>query len=522
MHHRPLLRSSLLLLVALPAGLALAACSATSPRNDFEGEGGDNPIIPTGPGQGGAGGAGTSSGGQGGIDIIEPTTSSSGAGGSIVPIDPCNTSCGPEELCDDAHLGTDDNCNGTIDEGCSCSPGQAKACFKGDPAKRNTAGCFDGTQACGELGTWGPCVGGVHATTDPADAGCYAGTADGCQAITAVPFADVALKTGTGSFSTGATNESWTVTCPAGITSCPGVTAPDGFKPLQSGEYTVTYTRTVGGAEASCTYPLIVGDRGLRVELEWEHTLGGTGVDIDLHMHQPGTTYSWSMNGEKGADCGYANCTADEIDGFGNYFGSPPKWFADTAPFGEPVNWYKDPDPNKNSCYFAPRGKGKTWKDMGKGCHNPRLDLDNITCDPSVTNVDSSSFCAPENINVDFPPTNAWTRIGAYYYNNKGRTYDVHPVAKIYCDGALAAELGTQGYNAPVTFSPNDAPSDDGQGNRFWAIADVYFPPKDSCGRRTCVVEPLYADSTAKTPLFMTKASAESGFGPGYPPIPSP
>src|SRR6185369_13881753 len=79
-----------------------------------------------------------------------------------VMVNPCGTQCGPTELCDDAHLGLDDNCDGQADEGCSCMPGQAHFCFKGDPSYRGTPGCFDGVEKCTESGSWGPCVGGKH------------------------------------------------------------------------------------------------------------------------------------------------------------------------------------------------------------------------------------------------------------------------------------------------------------------------------------------------------------------------
>ena len=52
------------------------------------------------------------------------------------------------------------------------------ACFKGDPAFHNKPGCFDGVEKCSEFGSWGPCVGGVHATDN-----CAANNMDQCHAI---------------------------------------------------------------------------------------------------------------------------------------------------------------------------------------------------------------------------------------------------------------------------------------------------------------------------------------------------
>ncbi|MBK8251169.1 MAG: hypothetical protein IPK82_00680 [Polyangiaceae bacterium] len=487
----------------------------------------------TQPGTGGdvAGAAG--SGNTTNTGASSPTTSGTGAGtgeGGLINIDggedanndammnPCGTKCGPEELCDPDHTGVDDNCNGQVDESCDCAAGQAHSCFKGDPSYINTPGCYPGSMKCTENGIWGPCVGGVHATDDQK---CYVNDVAGCHPISAVPFQDVNLKEGTGNFSDNAQSgtEVWTVTCPAGVNPCPavgGVAPPDDFKPLQSGEYTITYTKGVaGGGTESCTYPLFVGAPGLRVELEWEHDLGDDGVDLDLHVHQPNNMLPWSIDGEN-QDCTWSNCTITDFSSFGG-----PDWFNGVAP-PDPVDWYLDPVFEKNTCYFAPRGKGMEWQAFGQGCHNPRLDLDNIFCDPLVLDVDDDNFCAPENVNVDYPPKNEWFRIGVHYFSSHGLNYDVHPRIKIFCNGALAADLGPAGYyvpEAPITFIPSD-----GQGfagNRFWIAADVAFVD-DKCGTKACVVQPVYTDPVGKAPLLIvdTAAEAPGGFGPPFPPPP--
>jgi hypothetical protein len=501
------------------SGFALSAgCDATKKPNSTTGGGAA--------GAGGGGGMGGSTGGQ-------PSSSSAGGdggdgnsiiiddGGNDVNMDvtanPCGTKCGDTELCDPDHVGLDDNCNGQVDEGCPCSAGQAHSCFKGDPSYAASPGCFPGTEKCTENGEWGPCVGGVHATDDQK---CYLNNMAQCHPISAVPFQDVHLKDGTGMFSQNAVpgSEVWEVTCPQGVDPCPGVNGanpPDNFKPLQSGEYSVKYTKgQAGGGTASCTYPLFVGAPGLRVELEWEHDLGDTGVDLDLHVHQPNNVLPWSVTGDP-QDCTWSSCTIDQFQ-FG---ANAPSWFNGAAP-PDPVNWYLDPVKEKNTCYFAPRGKGQEWQMLGMGCHNPRLDLDNIYCDPTVVDVNDDSFCAPENINIDYPPKNQWIRIGVHYFGNHDLDYDVHPSVKVYCNGALAAQLGPAGFytpEAPITFVPSDG--NGVGGNRFWLVADVAFVDS-KCGNKSCVVEPLYADPTHKTPVFTIDKAVENGFGPDYPPLP--
>lgn len=499
--------------IALSSGIVAAvACSATGEPNEFT----TNPTS-----------AGSGSGGMGGSGGTGGNTSSGFAGGFIVPdggddaapdvfVNPCGTQCGPKELCDEDHLGLDDDCDGQVDESCACNAGQVHWCFKGDPSYHGVMGCYDGTEKCTENGMWGTCIGGVHATEN-----CFANDTSQCHPITATPFQDVDLKVGTGDFSLNADpgSESWTVVCPSGVNPCPGVTGmnpPDDFKPLQSGEYTVTYTKQVqGGAPESCEYPLIVGAPGLRVELQWEHDLGGQGVDLDLHVHKPNDTAPWGINGVP-EDCTWSNCVFDDFTGF--TLGAP-EWFPINAMPPNPVNWYLDPVWEKNTCYFAPRGVGMDWQNWGQGCHNPRLDLDNITCDPTVTNVNSLNFCAPENINIDFPPQKEWTRIAVHYYSSHGKDYDVHPAVKVFCNGALTAELGPTGYydpEFPVTFAPYDGESG-ASDNRFWMVADVAFK-ESKCGGIGCVVKPVYSDPVTKTPMFTFAFAAEQDFGPPMPP----
>jgi hypothetical protein len=445
-------------------------------------------------------------GGGNGFEVGGGGTGQGGDGGRF--IDPCNSQCGPDELCGNQAIALDDDCDGEVDEGCMCSSGTAQACFKGEPLYVNADGCFPGTQTCSELGVWGPCIGGVHAIE-----GCYMPDA-GCHAITGYPYVTVNLKDGTGDFSLDALTESWTVQCPPGVNNCPMVTGSnpaDDFQPQVSGEYTVTYDKTTQNGPDSCTYPLFVGAPGLRVELDWEHDLGGDGVDLDLHVHKPNDTTPWGGTSGNAVDCAYNNCTASAFQ-----FAGGVDWFMGVVP-PDPVDWYLDPVFEKNTCYFSPKGAGATWQAMGMGCHNPRLDSDNITCNPNVTDPQNFDFCNAENINIDYPPQSEWIRIGVHYYSSHGLNYTVHPNVKIFCDGKLAAELGAHGFGTPqevpVAFPPN------GSSIMYWLVADVLFQT-DECDTTTCVVEPLYLDLAQKSPLLTQTQNVTMSVGPNYPPIP--
>jgi hypothetical protein len=481
-----------------------------------------------GEGSGGAPSRGT--GGDGGGGWLNLDFADAGAMDDGIA-DPCGSRCGPTELCDPAHLGSDDNCNGQVDEGCACSPGAVHWCFAGDPSYRHAPGCFDGTETCSELGTWGPCLGGVQAV--PPD-NCFLDDTSACHAITALPYATVGLELGTGAFRANAVpgSEAYAVKCPAGVSQCPAVTPPSSFEALQSGEYTVTYTKRVAGDAnpVSCTFALFVGGPGLRIELSWEHPAATEvgGADLDLHVHQPLSTEPWSVAGAP-EDCTWSSCKFDQLDP-AKLSPVAPRWFppANVAP--DPANWDLQPigldagadagDPaDYNTCYNDLHGVGAEWAALGMGCHNPRLDIDLITCLPSITDPADPAFCAPENVNIDYPPSGQWIRVAVNYYYNHGVTYAVHPEIKIFCDGALSADLGPHSYSLPeqaVTFEPSDGAGIGGAGNLFWIAADVAFTT-DRCGVTTCVVQPLYADPTTLTPLLTLDTQATAAFFPPWP-----
>jgi hypothetical protein len=328
-----------------------------------------------------------------------------------------------------------------------------------------------------------------------------------------VPFQTVDLSTGCGNFDDNADSDLFEVECPPGVTPCP---APTGaaLQPLQSGEYTITYTKTVGGNMESCTFPLYVGARGLRVELSWNYQSSST-IDLDLHMHEPQTTTPWATSGAP-QDCGFANCKAFSYVGFPT--GDEPEWFPPGNVPPDPVNWYEDPQFEGNSCYFAPQGAGDEWSAAMMGCHSPRLDLDNISCNPASTDPADFDFCAPENTNIDYPPKNQWIRVAVHYYQGtSSHTGTVRPNVKIFCDGALSAELGDQGFNDPPAPFVWTGPQDE---NDMWMVADVLFA-EDECVKG-CTVRPLYLndDTNAKVPVVVTAPAAELDFGMDYLPVP--
>ncbi len=55
--------------------------------------------------------------------------------------------------------GKDDDCDGTVDEGCGCRPAETRDCYTGPKGTAGIGECTKGTQTCDDKGKWGECVG---------------------------------------------------------------------------------------------------------------------------------------------------------------------------------------------------------------------------------------------------------------------------------------------------------------------------------------------------------------------------
>ncbi|MCZ7687058.1 MAG: hypothetical protein M5U28_53260 [Sandaracinaceae bacterium] len=298
-------------------------------------------------------------------------------------MNPCAPGCGSEESCGDGDgNGLDDDCDGSVDEGCACpAAGVTRPCFAGPPDRRNIGACSDGIETCNEFLIWSACVGGVSPaaeTCDGSDNDCNGVTDDipGCSSPIVCPGNDLSpplssygLHGSRVTTTAPARGYRWSIDCPASVPAdlCPSPANPTAADTevyfTASGAYRVNVAVTLDdGTEASCGWTVYVQGTGLRVELNWDtmlDTAGGT--DVDLHLHR------WTRNGVdtdfyNDDDCYWANCQPDDD-----------------------FSWPAHPDSPLENCQDAPHGeapsgalgaraatRGSTWTRTAPTARAPR------------------------------------------------------------------------------------------------------------------------------------------------------
>ncbi|MBX3185122.1 MAG: putative metal-binding motif-containing protein [Polyangiaceae bacterium] len=79
------------------------------------------------------------------------------------------------EICN----GLDDDCDGEVDEGCSCTEGNTQECYSGPPGTQGVAACRSGMQTCEAAGIWSPiCDGEVAPSVETCN-----GVDDDCNGV---------------------------------------------------------------------------------------------------------------------------------------------------------------------------------------------------------------------------------------------------------------------------------------------------------------------------------------------------
>jgi hypothetical protein len=453
-----------------------------------------------------------------------------------------NAGCGPPgyEICGD---GLDNDCNGKVDDGCPCHPGDVQRCFLGPPGKRGVGGCTDGTQTCigsSEFGGWDDCIGSIGPQSEVCDGLdndcngcaddqlCCGGGGILCPAPNDPRIAPVApfqtkMYTGSQFFVGNAVTWTWTVEggpCdklfasadftpqmmppPQSFKLMGGNTANPSIYFSLSGDYTVTLTVVDDkGRTYTCKWVQRVVAPGVRFELCWDHQGTGAqgGGDLDLHVHRSGTTTGWftapgtvnigkckgaSNMCNRGATCISGNCILPVVNGDDCHYPNCTALAHFTTNPPNPyaptpaANWtYTNSTPDTN-CTGSKYGTN--W-DTLMYCANPRLDLDNVT-----------DIGAPENTNIDNPNNADSFRAMVHYYGQDFGTSSAsvteHPIVNVYCGGTLKATYG-QKPNQIAGFTTGSGYAK----GQIWRVADV--KAQVAAGVTVgCTVTPLHPKGT--------------------------
>jgi len=144
------------------------------------------------------------------------------------------------------------------------------------------------------------------------------------------------------------------------------------------------------------------------------------------------------------------------------------------------------------------------WSSRRTGtCTNPRLDSDNVTCDRNASDPAAANFCAPENINIDNPKDGDRFVVGVNYFGAKATSLRrVHPHVNIYCNGERVLSAGYNPVTGQVNFPALLKPGSDSSGD-FWTVATVRTSVDASGNLVGCNVETIpsrHADPTRDGP----------------------
>ncbi len=246
-----------------------------------------------------------------------------------------------------------------------------------------------------------------------------------------------------------------------------------------SGDYLVKGEFQLNGVPYSCSVKVQVRAPGLRAEGCWNPMPN----DMDLHVARlqnpnscTGIGHGWfdtCENGGAGDDCYFSNC-----QGYAD----------DPSPWG-----YTRSDPTACHGWGSRRGAGAE-------CDNPRLDMDNISCDPYQTNPNFSSgttdgFCGAENINLDNPKNGDKFVVGMHAFNI---SQDVYSHINVYCNGERRLSMGYDAANG-LLFPKAISSGSYSEFGDLWEAA-VVEAVVDANGKMTdCVVTPIHSHTPEPT-----------------------
>jgi hypothetical protein len=169
---------------------------------------------------------------------------------------------------------------------------------------------------------------------------------------------------------------------------------------------------------------------------------------------------------------------------------------------------------SNQDCYYAnespnwgyassPDSACRGWSSRRTGaCTNPRLDADNVSCSRTISDPAAGNFCGPENINIDNPKDGDRFVVGVNYFTGRGTPPRSHPHVNIYCNGKRVLSAGYNPVTGQVNFPVLLKSGGDSSGD-FWTVATVQTTVDTSGNLVSCNVETIpsrHADPTRDGP----------------------
>ena len=258
-----------------------------------------------------------------------------------------------------------------------------------------------------------------------------------------------------------------------------------------SGDYVVQGEFDLANTHYVCTQKVEVRADGIRAELCWD-TVGqlggltnGGANDIDLHFARlQGITCTGKNGWDNTCTTGgkYQDCWWDNVGGCRDDSANPPGWGYSDSPDSACIGWGS-----------KRHQKGSALGTYTQGCTNPRLDRDNITCDPTVDDpnsqaTDINEFCGPENINLDNPADNDSFVVGVNHFGNSDGTSNAKVHVNLYCQGARVLSVGYNPASTPPSQNPllNKAGAD--STGDLWAVGTVKWHAANGATPASCDV----------------------------------
>ncbi len=248
-----------------------------------------------------------------------------------------------------------------------------------------------------------------------------------------------------------------------------------------SGDYLVQGEWDDPTGHHSCTVKVQVRAPGLRVELCWNKMP----VDLDLHVARlqspKSCTHGWFQTCSTGAE--RDDCYFDS-DCQGGFMANPSPWGYARSPAASCQGW----------------GSSRA----GNSCDNPRLDQDNIECDPGVadpmeTGYIDGMFCTPENINIDNPKDGDKFVVGVQYYDDvAAAAVRPQPHVNIYCNGERRLAFGFDPTAMPAATFPVLRESGRDGGGDLWEVATVQAKVNGG-DLADCIITPIHSKAPKPT-----------------------